>query len=77
MSLNLSLPSKPAPAAASERDPAAWTEGFTAGVNAERAKWVEAGALKGQVPAAGAVSWDEIAAEANARAGLSAPVREI
>lgn len=81
MSLNLSLPSKQASAAASERDPAAWTEGFQAGVNAERAKWVEAGALKGNDPASAAkakaepeaVSWDAIVDEMNAKAGVSAP----
>ncbi|MCJ2032621.1 hypothetical protein [Methylobacterium sp. J-068] len=66
MALNLTLP----PKSASERDPAANSEGFQAGVNAERAKWVEAGALKGQIPAAGAVSWDEITAEINAKCNL-------
>lgn len=83
MSLNLTLPPKPATAVASERDPAAYTFGFEAGVNAERAKWVEAGALKGNEPATAAkakaepeaVSWDAIAAEMNAKAGVSVPNR--
>ena len=79
MSLNLSLPPKPA----SERDPAAYTEGFQAGIAAERSKWVEAGALKGNEPASAArataevkaPAWDAIVDELNAQAGVSAPVK--
>ena len=79
MALNLALPPKPA----SERDPAAYTSGFEDGVAAERSKWVEAGALKGNEPATAAkakanpeaVSWDAIAAEMNAKAGVSASVK--
>lgn len=81
MALNLTLPPKPA----SERDPAAYTSGFEAGVAAERSKWVEAGALKGNEPAtaakakaeAEALNWDDIVAEANAKAGVSVPNRGI
>lgn len=54
-----------------EKDPAAWAAGYDAGILAERAKWTEAGALKGQ-PAADAIVWGDIAAETNAQAGVAA-----
>ena len=79
MALNLSLPPKPA----SERDPGAYVSGFEAGVAAERAKWTEAGALKGNEPTSAAkaktepeaLAWDAIVNELNAEAGVSTPNR--
>lgn len=68
--MNLTLPPRRAATAqppASERDPAAYADGFQAGAAAERAK------LSG----AAATSWDEIAAELNAEAGVSAPTKEV
>ncbi|CAA2145620.1 hypothetical protein [Methylobacterium bullatum] len=72
--MNLALPSKPA-ATGTALQGAAYAEAFAAGVAAERAKWVAAGAalsLIGEHTGGETLSWDAIAADLNAAAGVAA-----